>query len=164
MYVRCWNWKDSRSGVPGAPVAINCWSEQWTMKNFMTPKETFLPTIIDIENLGLDAGAHLLIKHGLSSVPVGGEILVRGCAPGWGAQLSAWCRTQGHLVTFSNRQAQIPRSDIQAGRWRGALQTGHADPRQDGAVHERPLPCFGLAARGATVEAGAPEFSFRLDR
>ena len=123
-----------------------------------------MPTIIDIENLGLDAGAHLLIKHGLNKVPVGGELLVTGSAPGWEAQLSAWCRAQGHPLAFTDGKAQIIRSDIHAGRWRGATQTGHADPQQNGAVHEHALPCYGLAARGATVEAGAPEFVFRLDK
>ena len=123
-----------------------------------------MPVIIDIENLGLDAGAHLLIKHGLNKVPVGGEILVIGSAPGWEAQLSAWCRAQGHPLTLINGKARIIRSDIHAGRWRGATKTGHADPQQNGAVHEHPLACYGLAARGATVEAGAPEFAFRLNQ
>jgi hypothetical protein len=127
-------------------------------------KETSLSAIIDIENLGLDAGAHLLIKHGLNKVPVGGELLVTGSAPGWEAQLSAWCRAQGHPLTFVEGKARIVRSDIHAGRWRGATHTGHADPQQNGSVHEHPLPCYGLAARGATVEAGAPEFAFRLDQ
>ncbi|MBI3902511.1 MAG: ferritin-like domain-containing protein [Nitrosomonadales bacterium] len=130
----------------------------------MMQKEIFLPLIIDIEDLGLDAGAHLLIKHGLASVPVGGEIVVSGRVPGWEAQLSAWCRAQGHALAFAADGAHITRSDIHAGRWRGATQTGHADPQQHGAVHEHSLPCYGLAARGATVEAGAPEYAFRLDK
>ena len=123
-----------------------------------------MPAIIDIENLGLDAGAHLLVKHGLNQVPVGGEIVVTGSAPGWEAQLSAWCRAQGHPVTFDDGRARITRSGQHAGRWRGATRTGHADPQQTGAVHEHARPCYGLAARGATVEAGAPDFSFRLDQ
>ena len=118
--------------------------------------------IIDIEDLGLDAGAHLLIKHALAKVPIGGEVIVSGRAPGWEAQLSAWCRAQGHPVTFSADGAHITRNDIHAGRWRGATQTGHADAQQNSAVHEHPLACYGLAARGATVEAGTPEFAFRL--
>lgn len=120
--------------------------------------------IIDIENLGLDAGAHLLIKHGLAGVPVGGEIVVVGNAPGWEVQLSAWCRAQGHPFSFVDGRAQITRSDIHAGRWRGATHTGHADPKQTGAVHEYAQPCYGLAARGAIVEAGAPEYVFRLNQ
>lgn len=120
--------------------------------------------IIDIENLGLDAGAHLLIKHGLAKIPVGGEVLVKGSAPGWEAQLSAWCRAQGHPLTFADGKAKIVRSGIHAGRWRGAIRSGHADPNQNDAVHEHALPCYGLSARGATVEAGVPEFVFRLDQ
>lgn len=123
-----------------------------------------MPTIIDIENLGLDAGAHLLIKHGMNKIPVGGELLVSGSAPGWEAQLSAWCRAQGHTLTFVDGKAHIIRSDIHAGRWRGATPTGHADAQQHGAVHEHPLASYGLAARGATVEAGTPESAFRLNQ
>lgn len=119
------------------------------------------PTI-DIEDLGLDAGAHLLVKHGLNRVAVGGEIVVTGSAPGWEAQLAAWCRAQGHPVSFADGQAHVTRGNIHAGRWRGALASGHADPKNEDAVHEHPLPSFGLAARGATVEAGSPEFAFRL--
>ncbi|HET7833075.1 MAG TPA: ferritin-like domain-containing protein [Gallionella sp.] len=118
--------------------------------------------IIDIEGLGLDAGAHLLIKHGLNKVPVGGAVTVTGTAPGWEAQLSAWCRSQGHPVTFTADGARITRSAVHAGRWHGALSSGHADPRHEGAVHEQAHPGYGLAARGATVEAGAPEYAFRL--
>jgi hypothetical protein len=118
--------------------------------------------IIDIEDLGLDAGAHLLIKHGLAQVAVGGEVVVTGRAPGWEAQLASWCRAQGHPVTFDASGAHILRSDVHAGRWRGANRTGHADPKIAGAVHDHARACYGLAARGATVEAGAPEFAFRL--
>lgn len=123
-----------------------------------------MPAIIDIENLGLDAGAHLLIKHGLSQLAVGDELVVTGSAPGWEAQLAAWCRAQGHPLNFAEGKAHILRTDIHAGRWRGASDTGHADPQREGAVHEHPLPGYGLAARGATVEAGAPAYAFRLDQ
>jgi TusA-related sulfurtransferase len=127
-----------------------------------------VPPIIDIENLGLDAGAHLLVKHGLLGVPPGGEISVVGRCPGWEAQLSAWCRSQGHQVTVAEQDgrmvARVTRGSAAAGRWRGALHTGHADPAQSGAVAEQAHACWGLAARGATVEAGSPAIHFRLDQ
>jgi hypothetical protein len=88
--------------------------------------------------------------------------LTSRCAPGWEAQLAAWCRAQGHPVAVADGQAHVTRGSIHAGRWRGALASGHADPKNEGAVHEHPQPSFGLAARGATVEAGSPDFSFRL--
>lgn len=127
-----------------------------------------MPPIIDIENLGLDAGAHLLVKHGLLGVPPGGEIRVVGHYPGWEAQLSAWCRNQGHQVSVSEqdgrRLARVTRGHAEAGRWRGAMHTGHADPAREGAVAARAQACWGLAARGATVEAGSPAMHFRLDQ
>lgn len=127
-----------------------------------------MPPIIDIENLGLDAGAHLLVKHGLLGVPPGGEIRVVGHYPGWEAQLSAWCRNQGHRVSVSEqdgrRLARVTRGNAEAGRWRGAMHTGHADPAREGAVAAQAQACWGLAARGATVEAGSPAMHFRLDQ
>ena len=41
---------------------------------------------------------------------------------------------------------------------------GHADPALEGAVAEQAHACWGLAARGATVEAGSPAMHFRLDQ
>ena len=132
------------------------------------PKETFLPPIIDIEQLGLDAGAHLLVKHGLRAVPPGGVLGVTGSLPGWEAQLSAWCRSQGHQCSVSEqdgrRLARVIKGNAEAGRWRGALKTGHADPALAGAVADQAQACWGLAARGATVEAGSPAMHFRLDQ
>ncbi|MDX8380108.1 MAG: ferritin-like domain-containing protein [Gallionella sp.] len=125
-----------------------------------------MPTIIDIESLGLDAGAHLLIKHGLMTVPPGGKLCVTGCGTTWQVQLSAWCRNQGHQVTFTEQGechiAHLTKSTIASGRWRGAMQTGYADPKLAGAVAEQAQACWGLSARGAAVEAGSPAMHFRL--
>jgi hypothetical protein len=134
----------------------------------MTPKETYLLPTIDIEDLGLDAGAHLLIKHGLLGVAPGESITVVGRSPDWDGQLSAWCRSQGHPCALSTQggrvQAQVTRGGYDAGRWRGALHTGHSDASASGAVADKALQAWGLAARGATVEAGSPPMNFRLDQ
>lgn len=131
-------------------------------------KETSLSPIIDIEHLGFDAGAHLLVKHGLQNVPVGGEVRVIGRGLGWEAQLTAWCRSQGHTCHIveheGQRIASVSRGDALAGRWRGAIRSGHADPSKEGAVAEHAQARWGLAARGATVEAGSPAVHFRLDK
>ena len=58
------------------------------MNSFTTLKEKSLLPTIDIEDLGLDAGAHLLIKHGLLSVPPGVDIGVVG---GAAARATRWC-------------------------------------------------------------------------
>ncbi|WP_313334467.1 ferritin-like domain-containing protein, partial [Comamonas sp.] len=45
---------------------------------------------------------------------------------------------------------------------RHAAVAGHSDASQPGAVAAQANPAWGLAARGAAVEAGAPAFAFRL--
>ena len=120
---------------------------------------------IDIEALGLDAGAHLLIRQGLHDMPLGGELFVTGSAPGWETQLSAWCRNQGHGFSLSEQNghvtAAITKSASSSGRWRGAMHTGSADPTRQ--LADCADARWGLAARGATVEAGSPAMHFRLN-
>ncbi|WP_022983021.1 diiron oxygenase [Ideonella sp. B508-1] len=131
----------------------------------MTTKAASPSPHIDIESLGFDAGAHLLVKQALAALPVGGVLEVRGTAPGWAVQLADWCRSQGHgceRPADAHGVARVSRGGLQSGRWRGAEPTGAIDPRQPGAVAQAALPHWGLAARGATVEAGAPVQHFRL--
>ncbi len=125
--------------------------------------------VIDLQGLGFDAGAHLLVKHALAALPVGGQLRVTGSAPGWQAQLSGWCSDQGHGLRWEDgagaaqSMAIVARGSAQSGRWRGAAHTGRSDARSgDGAVAAQAQPFWGLAARGAQVEAGAPAFHFRL--
>jgi len=116
--------------------------------------------VIDLEELGLDEGAHLPIKRALAAAPVGGAIEVRGRAPTLAIDLPAWCRAHGHPVTLSRSGGEL-RAVITRGpgRWGGAEAAGGADP--DGVV-ERPPGRWGLAARGATVEAGGADLGFAL--
>jgi hypothetical protein len=144
----------------------------------MTETETSPSQIIDIEDLGFDRGAHLLIKKALADIPVGERIGVRGCAPDVAVHLRGWCRAQGHEVSWpdggstgdevhppgeSPLVAWVRRGSATTGRWRDAETAGATDPRRAGAVVDHPSPRWGLAARGARVEAGGPEFHFRLN-
>jgi hypothetical protein len=144
----------------------------------MTETETSPSRIIDIEDLGFDRGAHLLIKRALADIPVGEKIGVRGCAPDVAVHLRGWCRSQGHEIiwpesgsasdgtqspSLSPLVAWIIRGSAVTGRWRHAETAGATDPRQTGAVVDSPPARWGLAARGARVEAGGPEFHFRLN-
>lgn len=130
---------------------------------------------IDIKDLSFDQGAHLLVKKGLADLRPGERLEVRGNAPDVAVHLRAWCREQGHEIVWPNQQlndnqhpvasplvATLIRGSAITERWRGAQRAGLPDPRVDGAVVDRPLPVWGLAARGATVEAGGPEFHFGL--
>lgn len=119
------------------------------------------PTI-DIESLGLEQGALLLIRRALAEVPASGELRVQGTAPAWDIHLEAWCRQQGHGVRFDKgesgaTQALLTRASHAEGRWHGAQSASDA-PAEDA------LAGWGLAARGATVEAGSPPFAFTLHR
>lgn len=128
----------------------------------------------------MDRGAHLLIKRALSDLPVGATLGVRGDAPDLAVHLRGWCRSQGHEFirpevvvgpACDERGASVEaplvawvvRGSAATSRLRGAETAGGIDPRRPGAVVERPPARWGLAARGSTVEAGGPEFHFRLD-
>lgn len=122
------------------------------------------PTI-DIESLGLEQGALLLIRRALAELPAGAVLRVQGTAPAWDLHLEAWCRQQGHGIQILRDasgppQARITRAMQAEGRWHGAQRTGEAG--QDPAAEA--LAGWGLAARGATVEAGSPPFAFALHR
>jgi TusA-related sulfurtransferase len=144
----------------------------------MTRAETSPSTVIDIKGLGLDRGAQLLLKRALADLAPGGELGVRGSAPDLAVHLRGWCRVQGHEFVRpedTGRELDEAGADVKsplvawvvrgsaAGRRAGAEVAGGADPRLPGAVVERPPARWGLAARGAVVEAGGPEFHFRLD-
>lgn len=145
----------------------------------MTRPGTSPSTVIDIKELGLDRGAHLLLKRALAELPVGEMLGVRGSAPDLAVHLRGWCRSQGHEFVLpraggvesdealtevgSPLVAWVVRGAAAGGRWCGAEAAGGTNPREPGAVVEHPPARWGLAARGAVVEAGAPEFYFRLD-
>ena len=127
------------------------------------------PPTIDIESLGLDQGALLLIRRALAAVPAGGTLRVRAQAPAWDAHLVAWCRQQGHEVRFETDrdgavQACVVRGAFAEGRWHDARHSGGMPEDPAGSPTDVASADWGLAARGATVEAGSPAFAFALHR
>ena len=127
------------------------------------------PATIDLEDLGLDQGGHLLLKRALTRLPAGASLEVRGGSPELAVHVRAWCRHHGHgffsqptTAKVVNQEANGVAGVVTKGtafdaRWSGAVSTGPG-------LAEHPSPRWGLAARGATVEDGAPEFRFALDR
>jgi hypothetical protein len=109
---------------------------------------------VDLEDLGLDRGGHLLLKQALAGVPVGGRVEVRGRAPELAVHVRAWCRATGHGFEWP----YVVRGSAADARDLGAEQAGGTH-----VVADHPSPRWGLAARGAVVEAGGPEFAFALD-
>jgi hypothetical protein len=114
-------------------------------------------TTVDLGDLGLDRGGHLLLKRALSRAPVGGSLVVHGRDPALAVHLRGWARAQGH--DYDPATNTLTRGGAQHGRWRGALRAGSSG--LDGVV-EHPDARWGLAARGALVEDGGPQFKFSL--
>ena len=112
-----------------------------------------MPSIVDLGDLAFDEGAHLLIKRALATSE---QVEVRGTAPTLGVDLPAWCRARGLRINI----AFLPGVYIVhrgPGRWRDAERAGSADAPSAHAEAR-----WGLAARGALVEAGAPALDLPL--
>lgn len=123
---------------------------------------------VDLEDLRFERGGALLVKHALRLTAVGKAVTVSGREPDLALHLRAWCRAEGHeFKPAENSPAgdvRIVRGPAADQRWHGAERAGRADPQEREAVSDRPSPRWGLAPRGALVEAGSPEFHFALDR
>ncbi len=132
----------------------------------MTVPEASLPAIITIDDLGLDRGAHLLIDAALIHLGVGARLAVCGSAPELSLHLTAWCRAAGHGFIAAAPGAQevgwIVRGEAVDARWSRAELAGDAAAPRQPAAHAPGR--WGLAARGAMLEAGAPSFHFTLDQ
>jgi hypothetical protein len=107
---------------------------------------------IDLGELGLDEGAHLLIERGLRR---DARIIVAGSSPSLASDLAGWCRARGHAVERVDGGFAIARGPHD--RRRGAERAGGVD-----RVVDHPPAWWGLAARGALVEPGAPVLDFPL--
>lgn len=120
-----------------------------------------LPPTIDLDALGFDEGAHVLVARALASLRPGDRLTVSGRHPALATHLEAWCRGQGHRVE----------ADVD-----GALQVvkGTADRYGEGRAERAGAPelagiagrataGWGLAARGALVELGGNPAGFDLD-
>lgn len=129
---------------------------------------------LDLGNLGVDQGAALLLRHALAPLAPGATLEVFGTAPELAVHLRAFARSEGHGFAIAEPRArlatvrvpsggplvaQLTRGTAAAARWANAERTG--EPGPDGAV-DLPPATWGLAARGAAVEAGGPAFAFAL--
>ncbi|MCA8951876.1 MAG: hypothetical protein KDE27_20370, partial [Planctomycetes bacterium] len=54
------------------------------------------PPALDLEQLGLDRGATLLLRRALAALPAGGTLAVYGDAPELALHLRAFARSEGH--------------------------------------------------------------------
>jgi hypothetical protein len=116
---------------------------------------------VDLGGLGLDEGGHLLVARALAALRPGERLAVAGTHPALGLHLAAWCREHGHRVA-DDASAPAAAVTVIRGtavdlRWRGAERAGAAG----GPPAARASQAWGLAARGALVEAGGPPLGAR---
>lgn len=117
-----------------------------------------MPDPLDLGALALDRGGHLLLKRALRALPAGGRLEVHSQDPAFVVHLRAWCRAQGHDLDWSGPRPVVRRGGAEDGRWRGSERAGAS-----GQPVDHPPRRWGLAARGAQVEAGVPAYDFLLD-
>ncbi len=112
---------------------------------------------VDLDALPFDRGGHLLVERALRATAPGARLVVRARDADLGIHLRAWCRAAGHGFEEDGAGGFVVTTGTAgAARWTGAERAGAADPGAPGAVVEHPPARWGLAARGALVEAGAP--------
>lgn len=120
--------------------------------------------ILDLEDLGFERGAHLLIERRLKQLAPGAELGVTGADPALRVHLEAWCRQRGHQVrpaldTDFGVRVWVTRGRADLDRWADARRAG--GPRSDQIVASPPSD-WGLAARGALIETGGPRTPFDI--
>lgn len=119
-------------------------------------------TTIDLDDLGMDEGGHILLERGLGPLQPGETVGVRGSNAQLALHLGAWCRVQGHrLIAGPDHDAHgsdpqgryllVQKGKAADQRWQGAQRAGSAQLASSHADRR-----WGLAARGALVEEGGP--------
>ena len=132
---------------------------------------TDLAGTVDLAGLGLDEGGHLLVARALSGLRPGQRLAVTGRHPALRLHLAAWCREHGHRVAAvpegpAPADVALTRGAVMVTVIRGAAgdRRWH-DAERAGAAAGPPLArasqAWGLAARGALVEAGGPPLGAR---
>lgn len=96
----------------------------------------------------------MLLRRGLARLAAGEILEVAGDSPDLADGLAAWCRKEGHHYLGKRNGQSAYRIE------RGAGSAPLANVRSE--VAEAADPQWGLAPRGARVEAGGPEFAFTL--
>ncbi|MFB7456949.1 MULTISPECIES: hypothetical protein [unclassified Streptomyces] len=120
--------------------------------------------VVDLGALGFEQGAHLLLDRALRQAPHGSRIEVLGTDPALLPHLAVWCRHEGHELRTAEPGEAPMVARLRAGpaaeaRFKAAQRAGGPSAAQ---IAERAPLHWGLAARGALVEAGGPEVPFTV--
>jgi Fe2+ transport system protein FeoA len=116
---------------------------------------------IDLDDLGFDRGAHILIARALAPLAAGDTIDVVGHDANLALHVTTWCRARGHVVErITAQHLRITRGSAVDAPLAGAERVMPVAPT---GLSRHPPSVWGLAARGALVEPGAPIPGFDLD-
>lgn len=125
---------------------------------------------IDLEDLGLESGGLALLRASVATAAPHTRVAIHGHADALTVHLAAWARAEGHAFEATSTSAAsnaaspfvgwLTIGEAATARWRFAERAGSPSPN---GIVAHPKATWGLAARGALVEAGAPAFSFSLD-
>lgn len=116
---------------------------------------------LDLGVAGLDRGGLILLRRALRRAATGDALEVDGASADLAIHLRAFCREAGHGFAVDDGKLVVTRGSADDDRLVGAERAGRPT-REDAAIAEHPSPRWGLAARGALVEAGGPTFAFAL--
>lgn len=122
--------------------------------------------LVDLGHLGLDEGAHIIVKHAIDQLEPGADVDICGTHPELRVHLRAWCRARGHRYEdrdIDGAVARLTRGAAAGASLRNSEPAGHASLAVDGAIVEHPPRHWGVAPRGAQVELGGPDPFFALD-
>lgn len=120
---------------------------------------------VDLGGLGLDQGGDILLKRAVRLLAPNSTLSVHGTHEELPLHLRAWARVAGHrFEPGKGETARIIVGGAEAGRWANAEHAGEAYPKTQEGVLDEPPATWGLAARGARVEDGGPDFLFGLDK
>jgi len=114
---------------------------------------------VDLGAVAFERGGAMLLRRALRLIAPGEVVMVAGDSADLLVHLRAWCRVEGHVFDVSGGMAQVRAGVTAEQRWLGAERAGSADGI---GVVGQPPQRWGLAARGALVEAGSPEYHFAL--
>jgi hypothetical protein len=116
--------------------------------------ERFPKAQVVLEDLTIHDGAPVLLRRALARLSAGDLLEVCAESPELTDELAAWCRKEGHRILGTGAAPKTYR--IERGAGLSPLIS------LDGQVAERADPQWGLAPRGAHIEAGGPSFAFTL--
>jgi hypothetical protein len=115
---------------------------------------------LHLDALGLDAGGSVLVKRALRRLAPGDTLVVTGADPALPIHLRALARARGHGFGVEPGGGRVTKGGADDARWVGSERAGAPDA--PAGVQDDAPPGWGLAARGARVEAGGPAFRFAL--